>query len=195
MSFNTDIELLPVCGCASRSLDLVTYMFTNPTNNQANNPARASKSYAKAKQILSKGFAKAKQASKQAKDKQKLSKSSAKAKQRPSRSYAKAKQKGPKITGTLAKKQQKSFRIDQKWSQNGAQEDPKRPLSIEPHFLSFLASLGSVLGSILAPYWDPSGLTFHTFWTCFLRSFFEGLWDPILIDFGTILTSILELFL
>ena len=50
-------------------------------------------------------------------------------------------------------------------------------------------------GASWAPFWDPIGTPlgsiFHTFWTCFLRSFFEGLWDPIVIDFGTILASIL----
>lgn len=53
------------------------------------------------------------------------------------------------------KRNPKSHKHAQKWSQNGAQEDPKRPLSIEPHVLIFLASLGSVLGSILERYWDP----------------------------------------
>ena len=85
--------------------------------------------------------------------------------------------------------------MEPKWNQNGAQEPPKRYLITEPHFFSFLASLGSVLGSILAPYWDPFGLIFAHFLDVFFEIVFWSLWDPIFIDFGIILTSILQLFL
>ena len=83
-------------------------------------------------------------------------------------------------------------------STNGAKMEPKRLprrsqkhiYIVHPYLLLSAASWG--------PFWQPTGTPldsiFHTFWSCFLRSCFEGLWDSMFIDFGTMLASMLAHF-
>ena len=81
----------------------------------------------------------------------------------------------------------------------GAQERSSPPLEhpggTEGHPSRLLNDSGSILHASVVPKASPLGSNFRTFCTCFFISFLKELWDPIFIDFGTILASILELFL
>ena len=95
----------------------------------------------------------------------------------------------PKIIKTKPKKTIK----------NGAKMEPKRlPRGSQKHIYIVHPYL-LLSGPSWAPFWNPIGTPlgsiFHTFCTCLLRSFFEGLRHAIFIDFGTILASILASFL
>ena len=87
----------------------------------------------------------------------------------------------------------------QKTIKNGAKMEPERlPRGSQKH-MRVLHPYLLLSGASWAPFWvplgTPLGSMFHTFWTCFLISFFKSLRDLMLIDFDIILASILAPFL
>ena len=99
----------------------------------------------------------------------------------------------------IRNKQQTTSSNHQESINNGAKWVPRRVPGGSQKQKRILHPFSLFSGASWAPYWDPIGTplgsSFRTFCTCVFTSVLNKLRDPIFIDFGTILASILELFL